>query len=340
MTQVIYVELDGIQFARVRLAHSSTVAELRITLLKKHRSSPHTYFLDPRGYRLSKEDENKDTIEQLLDANDTVIMKSVVGIPKQRTSANTSDMRKERQEFINKYSSIIITEILSILSWLWSLLLKPMMIMALMSLAVYFSYSKVICPYGRFLPLVTMYCPIDPRESIALPPLSKLAENSASIAETLINTDFSIPMRCVQAKTSLIELQAKIIHSDIDIKIRKELAEEMRQLEYLIQKGADDLTDALSLFGGALDRLKLYVKWGLDDLSKLNNSEVQHKNGFLLIGMMKESDFKSVFLGDAFSVLNSFLSTYRKLFFKVISVLNFINNLNNNFRLFRNGTNS
>jgi hypothetical protein len=310
MTQVIYVELDGIQFARVRLAHSSTVAELRSTLSKNYRLPPHNHFLDVRGYRLSKEDENIDTIEQLLDANDTVIMESVVDIPKRRTSANTADMRKERQEFINKSGTFAITETLSILSWLWSLLLKPMMIMALMSLAVYFSYTKVVCPYGRFLP----YCPMDPRESIALPPLTKLAENSASIAETLINTDFSIPMRCVQAKTSLIELQAKIIHSDIDIKIRKELAKEMRQLEYLIQKGADDLTDALSLFGGALDRLKLYVKWGLDDLSKLNNSEVQHKNGFLLIGMMKESDFKSVFLGDAFSVLNSFIHIQKIIF--------------------------
>jgi hypothetical protein len=199
MTQVIYVELDGIQFARVRLALSSTVAQLRITLLKEHRSPSHTYFLDTRGYRLSKEDENIDKIEQLLDANDTVIMESVADIPKRRTSANTADMRKERQEFINKSGTFAITETLSILSWLWSLLLKPMMIMALISLAVYISYTKVVCHYGRFLPLVTMYCPIDPRESITLPPVSKLAENSASLADALMNADVSAPMRFVQA---------------------------------------------------------------------------------------------------------------------------------------------
>jgi hypothetical protein len=225
-------------------------------------------------------------------------MESDTDIPKRRTSVNTSDMRKERAKFINKFSSSIATEILSVFSWLWWVLLKPMVVMALIILLMYSGYTKVVCNYGRSLPLVTMYCPIDPLAPISLPPVSKLAENSALMAETLINTDVSAPMRFVQAKISLIQLRVKIIYSDIDINIRKELAEEMSQLEYLIQMGADDLTGTLSLFSGALDRLKSYVKWGLNDLSKLNNSEAQHKNDLLLIGMVKESDFKRVFFGD------------------------------------------
>ena len=105
-----------------------------------------------------------------------------------------------------------------------------------------------------------MSCPSKPLESISLPPLSKLVENSISLAETLINTDVSAPMRCVQAKISLIEFRAKIIHSDIDIIIRTELAEEMQQLEDRIRNGADDLTDMLASYGGALDQLEFYVK--------------------------------------------------------------------------------
>ncbi len=126
------------------MKYSNTVARHHSALSKEHGLSPHTYFLDKKKrYHLSEKDDGVDTIDALFDSNDNIVtVKSNAVSSEQTASVNTSGVRKERQEFINISSSIIITGILSIFSWIYCLLLKLMVILALIILLVYFDYKK------------------------------------------------------------------------------------------------------------------------------------------------------------------------------------------------------
>jgi len=137
-----------------------------------------------------------------------------------------------------------------------------------------------------------MYCPAGQLESISIPPVSKLAEKSASYAETLLNADVSAPMRLVQAKTSLIELRFQVIYSDIDINVREKLSEQMGELQQLVQTGADKLTIMLTSFGGTLDKLRMYTQFALEELSEVINPGMSTNNYRLQIGKVKNIIFR------------------------------------------------
>jgi hypothetical protein len=137
-----------------------------------------------------------------------------------------------------------------------------------------------------------MYCPTGQLESISIPPVSKLAERSASYAETLLNADVSAPMRLVQAKTSLIELRFQVIYSDIDINVREKLSEQMGELQQLVQTGADKLTIMLTSFGGTLDKLRMYTQFALEELSEVINPGMSTNNYRLQIDKAKNIIFR------------------------------------------------
>jgi hypothetical protein len=313
---LIYINLDGKPFFRIKLVHSSSAAELRAKLSEKHRLPLNTYFVDIKGYRISEADENRETIEQLLHTNDTIILKRDDIISEQDTSMYNSNLKEERTKIGNKYRNYIMTELFSILEWLWCLCLKPSIIIILTCLFMYYTYTKIICHHGRFLPFVTMYCAAEQMESIPIPPVSKLAESSVSLADTLINADASAPMRFVQVKTSLIQLRAQVIYSDIEVNVRNELSEQMLELQRLVQTGSDQLTTMLASFGGAIDKLRIYTQFALEDLSEVINPGMRRSKDPLKIGTLTYivfADFEHANLHE--SCLQLFV---RKRFFSMI----------------------
>ncbi|CAM4843218.1 unnamed protein product [Rotaria magnacalcarata] len=76
MLPLIYIQVNQEKFARVRLTHASTAAQLRTILLEDHQLSSDAYFLDTIGYRVSEEDESKETIKQLLCENDIIYLRN------------------------------------------------------------------------------------------------------------------------------------------------------------------------------------------------------------------------------------------------------------------------
>ncbi|CAF1612098.1 unnamed protein product [Rotaria magnacalcarata] len=76
MLPLIYIQVNQKNFARVRLTHASTAAQLRTILLEDHQLSSDAYFLDTIGYRVSEEDESKETIKQLLCENDIIYLRN------------------------------------------------------------------------------------------------------------------------------------------------------------------------------------------------------------------------------------------------------------------------
>ncbi|CAF2102595.1 unnamed protein product [Rotaria magnacalcarata] len=129
-----------------------------------------------------------------------------------------------------------------------------------------------------------MYCPAEQLEGIPIPPVSKLAQNSASLADTLMNADVSAPMRFVQVKTSLVTLRAQVKYSHIETNVRNKLSEEMLELQQLTQTGADQLTIMLASFRGALDKLRIYTQFALEDLSEVIHPKMSSDNNQLYIG--------------------------------------------------------
>ncbi|CAF1686556.1 unnamed protein product, partial [Adineta ricciae] len=109
------------------------------------------------------------------------------------------------------------------------------------------------------------------------PPISTLAERSVVLANSLRNADVSAPTRFVQAKTSIIELRMRILYSDIDEKIKKELGDQMSQLKHLIQEGADTSTSLLATFASTLDKLRIYTKFAVENFSKAANQQTSDR---------------------------------------------------------------
>jgi len=77
----IRIEHEGEKLGRVRLAHSSTAAQLRTTISNKFQVSPNTDFLHKKGYRLDTEDEATENISDLLNEKDVIAMKTDANIP-------------------------------------------------------------------------------------------------------------------------------------------------------------------------------------------------------------------------------------------------------------------
>jgi hypothetical protein len=84
----IRIERDGEKLGRVRLAHSSTAAQLRTTISNKFQVSSNTHFLDKEGYRLDTEDEATEKISDLLNEKGIIEMKTDanVSIPMERSN--------------------------------------------------------------------------------------------------------------------------------------------------------------------------------------------------------------------------------------------------------------
>lgn len=283
-SQMIYVQLDGHKFGRVPLSSSITIAQLRTVLVKDHKLQSNTHFLDNQDYPLAQENEKLETVEILLRADYTVLIETHQIIPEQQPRTYTSNSTRQGERIINEGTTFFFTELISVVRWIWCLILKPLVIIVLTLLLLYYGYTKVICDRARFLPIVAMYCPANELDLIPVPPVSTLADHSASLANTLMNADVNAPMRFVQAKSSLIHLRNQVIYSDIDIGVREKLSEQMGELQQLIQTGADQLTIMLASFGGTLDKLRIYTQFALDDLSKVINHGINMNNSPLQIG--------------------------------------------------------
>lgn len=279
MSQTIYIEVDDKKFVRIGMKLSDKIAQLRIILRENHSLAFNIYFLDPLGYPVAREDEQTDTIKQILHENDIVHIK---------TDETTANFTRPQEQIVKKSSTVIINEPFSIFEWLQRFPSKPMVIMTLMVsfLVLYYNYTTVVCHYGCFLPFVTMYCPVEQSKTSLVPPLGNQAENTASLAAALANADVSTPVHCTQAKIALIEIRAQILYSDIDKDVREQLGEQTLELKNLIELGADQLTSMLASFGGVIDRLKIYTQHLLEDLAKVQNSDIRRSRQ-LQIGMIK-----------------------------------------------------
>jgi hypothetical protein len=141
--------------------------------------------------------------------------------------------KRQGERIVTRSVFFIGTELFSIIRWLCWFPVKPMIAIILVVLILYYSYTKLVCHYGRFLPLVPMCCPTEQLEFISILPFSKQTENSASLGDTLMNVDVSAPMHYVQAKIALTELRAQIINSDIDINFRENLGQQMSEMQKL-----------------------------------------------------------------------------------------------------------
>ncbi|CAF1332946.1 unnamed protein product [Adineta ricciae] len=138
----------------------------------------------------------------------------------------------------------------------------------LISLSCYYIYTKGVCQYDHALPMLDTFCPVLP-----IPSVSKLAERSVILADSLITADVKAPSRFVQAKISLIELRMRILYSDIDEKVKNELGDQMHQLKDLIQDGADKSTSLLVSFTSTLDKLRMYTKFALEEFSQATSQQ-------------------------------------------------------------------
>ena len=288
MSQQINVNLDEKQFGIITLPQAATLSQLRTKLVKNYELRSNSFFLNDQDYPIAREDEDKVTTASLLMERRVIQMTTIEINWKDREPSSNSDGRTRRKTAVDEVGNSLLREFLSIVKWFWHLALKPVIIIVLVSIFFYYGYTKGLCHYGRSLPLVTMYCPIDPSVSMSLPPVSELAEKSASLADSLINADVSAPMRFVQAKISLIQLRNQVIHSDIDTSVRDKLSGQMSELEKLTQTGVDQLTIMLTSFGGALDKVRLYTQFALEDISKVMQKEIRSGNAPLQIGKTKK----------------------------------------------------
>lgn len=291
--QLVYVNVDETPFSRVRIPHSWTAAELRNYLAKTSNLSANVYFVDANGYSIAEEEEYVETISQLLHNDQFIKMKtekydSYKKVQENEESDNTTNRRRNQQTRIQKTTSSIFTGLLSIFRPAWDFVLKPiislLVCIILLCIIIYYSYVKLVCGYGSFLPMVSMYCPVGQLDSISVPPINKLADQSIALGDVLMSADVNAPMRLVQGKSSLIAIRAQVMHSDIDTSIKMELTTQMTDLGKLIQEGADHLTSMLSSFGGTFDRLKIYTQYALDDLSKIIKQEISNNMNQLQTG--------------------------------------------------------
>jgi hypothetical protein len=148
--------------------------------------------------------------------------------------------------------------------------------------------TEMICYHACTVPFICKYCPGQESKTLPYLPFDNLTENTASLAETLASADVSAPMHCVQAKTALIELRARIIYSDIDERVRHEISEQILELEKLTETCANQLTSMLSSFDAALDTIQIYTQFLLEDLSESENSN-KYQGRQLQIGMINIS---------------------------------------------------
>jgi hypothetical protein len=86
----IPIEVDGKKLGRVKLAYSSSAAELRTTISDKFVLPSSTFFLDSKGYRVSMQDEKEETISELLNDNGIVQMETDAPIPIPERRQNVS----------------------------------------------------------------------------------------------------------------------------------------------------------------------------------------------------------------------------------------------------------
>ena len=283
---VVYIQLDEKEFVRIRVAHSVTVAKLRIVLSENHKLLPSTHFYDSKNYLIRIDEEEVITIEVLLHANDIIKMKNDETSSTQKLSNYISDSEQLHENIAIKYSRYIVSELFSIIKWLWIFPVKPIIMVILICLISYYSYTKLFCAYAHHLPFVTMYCPVESLDSIPLPPVSQLAENSTSLANALTNADVSAPMRFVQVKISLIAVKSQVKHSDIDTTVKDELIKQILELQQLAESGTERLNIMLASFGGAIDRLRIYTQSALEGLTKMIEAQTYNKKQ-LQIGNIK-----------------------------------------------------
>jgi hypothetical protein len=286
---VVYIQLDEKEFVRIRVVHSVTVARLRVILSENHKLLPSTHFYDSKNYLIRKDEEEVITIKVLLHTNDIIKMKNDETSSTQKLSNYISDSEQLYEKIAIKCSRYIVNELLSIIKWLWIFPVKPIIMVILMCFISYYSYTKLFCSYAHHLPFVTMYCPAESLDSIPLPPLSQLAENSASLANALTNADVSAPMRFVQVKISLIAVKSQVKHSDIDTIVKEELITQILELQQLAESGAEHLNIMLAAFGGAIDRLRIYTQSALDGLTKVIEAQAYNKKQLQIGNVKNES---------------------------------------------------
>jgi hypothetical protein len=184
----------------------------------------------------------------------------------------------------------VINEILHIAGVIYRILIRPIIILGFICIPIYYFYLSIVCQNAGFIPFIHKYCPGREINVLAYLPLENLTENTMSLAKTLSNADVTAPMYCVQAKLAFIEIRAEIIHSDIKLEIKNNLAEITLDLQKLMDKGADQSTSMLISFDSALDAIKIHTEFLLSDLSRSKNSN-NYQSQQSQIGMVNISFF-------------------------------------------------
>ena len=107
---------------------------------------------------------------------------------------------------------------------IYRILILPTILLGIFGFAVHYLYVFVLCEnMVGSIPFTYKYCP--GREINTLPylPLENLTQHTVSISETLSNGDASAPHHCIEAKMSLVEIRAEIMHSDMQPEIKDSL---------------------------------------------------------------------------------------------------------------------
>ena len=148
-------------------------------------------------------------------------------------------------------------------------IIRPVIIIVSIFTILYYTYALFICQHACFLPYICRLCPSEQSPILSISPLGNQFENGESLTDAVTNTEVTASMHCMQAKIALIELQAQIIHSDIDQNMKEKLNEQILQFQTRTQTGADRLIVMLATASEALDKIKIYTQFLLEEVSKV-----------------------------------------------------------------------
>jgi hypothetical protein len=109
----------------------------------------------------------------------------------------------------------------------------------------------------------------------SLPQYHLIRETSVLLAEQLLQSDLNTPKDLKRTKTALIEIRSAILNSNLEEKIRDELAEHLFELKELIGKGEEESSILTASFQITVNRMHISVKFALNDLQQISEDDTQ-----------------------------------------------------------------
>ena len=125
-----------------------------------------------------------------------------------------------------------------------------------------------------------------------MPSVPTFVEKTTELAERLANVDISAPNKLTEVKISLIDLKARISHSNIEKATRQVLTEKVGELKVSVESTTDNIHKMLAGFGGTLSKLEIYTRYALtyitDESSTLTTTPLSSSNTALTISNFEE----------------------------------------------------